>query len=401
MELTWTTISIFATLLSPLLLLLLTFLLQPSHRKSRGLLLTSEKLYTADPATVAQAQKSKKRTNSYPTGFPEGWYVLCPSDDLRAGEVKYLEAAGEELAVYRGEDGKVRAVDAHCPHLGANLAVGGKVVGNCIRCPFHSWEFDGSSGLCTSIPYCSSVPKSARTRHWTTTELHGLVCFFYSLADDRRLAPPYPLEELKEIREQGHVFVGRRFFDVNMHIQEFAENSVDFQHFDPLHGGMIIPFTETDVPWVRIRHVARWEDDEEQPHIARFYDEASLLFREKEIPHSSAKASITFIGPGGLVVFRFHTEFGNIELFQTHTPVEPLKLRVGFHWYADPGMPSLLVSYVVSNWISQWKKDVMVWENKVYLRKPGLVKGDGPVMKLRRWFSQFYEHQNHALKTDW
>jgi hypothetical protein len=29
---------------------------------------------------------------------------------------------------------------------------------------------------------------------------------------------------------------------VNMHINEFAENSTDFMHFDPLHGRMVSPF---------------------------------------------------------------------------------------------------------------------------------------------------------------
>ena len=28
-------------------------------------------------------------------------------------------------------------LDAHCPHLGDNLGGGGRVQGDCIRCPFH------------------------------------------------------------------------------------------------------------------------------------------------------------------------------------------------------------------------------------------------------------------------
>ena len=48
-------------------------------------------------------------------------------------------------------------VDAYCPHLGANLGVGGRVHGNCIECPFHGWQFDGETGQCTSIPYADKV----------------------------------------------------------------------------------------------------------------------------------------------------------------------------------------------------------------------------------------------------
>lgn len=44
-------------------------------------------------------------------------------------------------------------VDAYCPHLGADLAAGGRVVGSCIECPFHGWRFRGEDGKCTHIPY--------------------------------------------------------------------------------------------------------------------------------------------------------------------------------------------------------------------------------------------------------
>lgn len=57
------------------------------------------------------------------------------------------------MVVFRGQDGKAYVMDAYCPHLGANLAVGGRVVGNCIECPFHGWQFRGEDGRCVRIPY--------------------------------------------------------------------------------------------------------------------------------------------------------------------------------------------------------------------------------------------------------
>ena len=50
--------------------------------------------------------------------------------------------------------GIVRIVDAYCPHLGANMAAGGKVVrSDCLECPFHGWKFDGETGKLVDIPY--------------------------------------------------------------------------------------------------------------------------------------------------------------------------------------------------------------------------------------------------------
>lgn len=60
---------------------------------------------------------------------------------------------GEQVAVFRAQTGKAHVVDAYCPHLGANLAVGGRVLGDCIECPFHGWKFQGSDGKCVQIPY--------------------------------------------------------------------------------------------------------------------------------------------------------------------------------------------------------------------------------------------------------
>ncbi len=65
-------------------------------------------------------------------------------------------STGLNLAVFRGEDGQAYALDAYCPHMGANLGAGGRVVGNCVECPFHGWQFRGDTGKCTSVPYCDT-----------------------------------------------------------------------------------------------------------------------------------------------------------------------------------------------------------------------------------------------------
>lgn len=360
---------------------------------------TETLLYAADEDAVSLSRKNKRRLASYPVAHPEGWYQLCFSSEVKVGEIKYLECVGHEFAVYRGEDGACRTVDAHCPHLGANLAIGGKVVGNCIQCPFHLWEFDGRDGSCQKIPYCDPVPSVAKTRSWVTVEYHGYICFYYAASDEKRLNPPYQLKAIPGIESGAQVHRGTKVAHINMHLQEFAENSVDFQHFQPLHGGMVVPFTDISLPFITIKHEAAWDDNTGETHVVRFLDKATLLFMGKEIPHSSAHACITFQGPGGVVIFNFDTEVGNIVLLQTHTPLDRCHLRVTFSWFADKAIPRLLVSYIVGNWISQWKRDVMVWENKMYLKKPLLVKGDGPVMKLRRWFAQFYPEE--VPTTEW
>jgi len=68
------------------------------------------------------------------------------------------------LVVWRGESGKVYVADAYCPHLGAHLGVGGEVAGECIKCPFHGWAFEGDNGQYTDIPYSDSSMKQFHSK---------------------------------------------------------------------------------------------------------------------------------------------------------------------------------------------------------------------------------------------
>ena len=60
---------------------------------------------------------------------------------------------GLNLAAFRDENGEAHVLDAYCPHLGANISIGGRVIGDCLECPFHGWQFRGSDGKVTKIPY--------------------------------------------------------------------------------------------------------------------------------------------------------------------------------------------------------------------------------------------------------
>ena len=77
-------------------------------------------------------------------------------------QVRSVQVFGETLAVFRALSGEAHVTDAYCPHIGANMAVGGVVKGDCLECPFHGWRFRGSDGKCVNIPYSS---KGKATSH--------------------------------------------------------------------------------------------------------------------------------------------------------------------------------------------------------------------------------------------
>eukprot|EP00743_Colponemidia_sp_Colp-15_P001865 GILK01002033.1.p1 GENE.GILK01002033.1~~GILK01002033.1.p1 ORF type:complete len:705 (+),score=94.32 GILK01002033.1:72-2186(+) len=348
----------------------------------------------------------RERAKAFPREYPNGWYKAVDCDELQPGDVKHVEILGMSLAVFREEtdEQRVRVLDAYCPHLGANMAVNGTVQGDGVVCPFHGWKFRGSDGKCTEIAYCENIPEVAKTRSFPTVEMHGQVYFWYHRDCE---APTYFPHPIKPIEDGSAVYHGKWSTDVTMHIQDFAENSPDFAHFNYLHSQFNFPILGR---FIKIHHVPGWEVGEgDRAHLLHFKNHACLRFKHnlKDIPNTNAVATVTFIGCGGIVYFHFQTQIGDIYLVENFSPKEPMLLRNEKTYWADKSVPRVLVKYIVNNYISAFQDDMSIWNHKTYIHKPILVKGDGPIGALRRWYSQFYcstppkNPSTHACSVDW
>jgi 5,5'-dehydrodivanillate O-demethylase len=79
-------------------------------------------------------------------------------------------------------------VGFRCPHRGTQLSTGW-VEGDCIRCVYHGWQFDGS-GQCMEQPAEEkSFASKIRIRHCPTRQYLGLIFAYFGEGG----APPFPL----------------------------------------------------------------------------------------------------------------------------------------------------------------------------------------------------------------
>ena len=108
----------------------------------------------------------------FPFGIPNGWYLMAYSDEVAAGQVLPLHYFERDFVAFRGESGSVAVFDAFCPHLGAHLGHGGRVVGDSLRCPFHGWRWD-LDGVLVELPAEWDFPqvfghpiRASRRRRW-------------------------------------------------------------------------------------------------------------------------------------------------------------------------------------------------------------------------------------------
>ncbi|AVH71622.1 aromatic ring-hydroxylating oxygenase subunit alpha [Nostoc sp. 'Lobaria pulmonaria (5183) cyanobiont'] len=157
----------------------------------------------------------------------KGWYIACPSHEIPKKTAKSVEVCGQKIAIFRGEDEQVRALDAYCPHLGTDLGIG-KVDGNWIRCTFHHWAFD-ETGLCKNIPCQSEIPIQAKLQAYATEEKYG---FIWIYPDTKAPEGVADFDELKgkEIVAQADIA-----FERSCHHHICMMNGIDAQHLKTIH----------------------------------------------------------------------------------------------------------------------------------------------------------------------
>ncbi len=104
-------------------------------------------LYSYFTLLYRLCKKNMKKTNSYKVPklnaydyplapFPNTWYPICLSKELKPNTLKKVKIAGKEFIIFRDENKLVSAINKNCPHMGVDLSYG-TVKNNCVVCPFH------------------------------------------------------------------------------------------------------------------------------------------------------------------------------------------------------------------------------------------------------------------------
>ena len=317
---------------------------------------------------MTEATTPTATSSRYPfTPYARGWFRVAYADQLAPGELRTLHFFGRELVLFRTESGKPCLFDAYCPHLGAHLGVGGAVVGEGIRCPFHHWEFD-AEGACRHIPYAKKIPPKAKLSGWPLVEKNGLLLAYH---DEKGGKPDFEIPELPELGAAGWLPLDRNFWTVRANWIDMNENCVDQAHFKYIHGTLTIPPTTAEI--------------DGPVHIA------TSLFRMRT-PEGEGDAELVTLdyGPGFQVV-RMGGLIDTL-LMNTATPIDEENTDVSFAYTVktdgDPRKEKL-ADAVVRDLKNQFESDRPIWENKAHWKRPNLCGGDGPIPTYRKWYAQF------------
>lgn len=166
-------------------------------------------------------------------GLSQFWYPVGQSSALSRGQSWSRQVLGIPIAIFRGENGHVGALDDICPHRGVPLSAG-TVTSNTLRCCYHGRVF-AADGQCLAVPGrlpMEDLTDAPQARSRACCEQDGLIW----VAGDTHM-PPYPPYQLPCFGKQGYT-TGILEGVMHSRYDRAIDNYADSTHGPFVHTGL-------------------------------------------------------------------------------------------------------------------------------------------------------------------
>jgi phenylpropionate dioxygenase-like ring-hydroxylating dioxygenase large terminal subunit len=160
------------------------------------------------------------------------WYPMATTDELESDVPMKVRCLGLDFVLFRDSAGQANCLANTCTHRGGSLA-GGKVKGDCIQCPYHGWQFNGS-GQCQKIPSLgpdANIPSRTGVDAYPVEEKWGLI---FAFLGDLPAAERPPLLDITEYGQDGWRAT-MQTFEIQGNYQRSVENGLDPAHNEFVH----------------------------------------------------------------------------------------------------------------------------------------------------------------------
>ncbi len=320
---------------------------------------------------------------SVPTRFARGWHCLGLIRDFADGKPHQINAFGQKLVVFSGQDGAINVLDGYCRHMGGDLSQG-SVKGNEIACPFHDWRW-GGDGRCKLVPYAKRTPRLARTAAWPTLQQDGML-FVWN--DPEHKEPPQDVTIPRIEGATSDSWTDWHWYTTVVHTncREIIDNVVDMAHFFYIHGSMPTHFKN-----IFEGHVAT--------QYMRSAGRPDLGDPDEGVKILGTTSLAAYHGPSFMVddlTYHYEDFDKRTVLINCHYPIDEnsFALQYGIVVEKNPSLPDELAvqtAVALGDFVKMgFEQDVEIWRSKTRIDNPLLVEEDGPVYQLRRWYEQFY-----------
>jgi len=302
-----------------------------------------------------------------------GWYQIAFERDLER-DVSSVPVGDRRLLIVRHE-GQIDVYDAICPHRGADLGVGGKLVSTrVLSCPYHGHRIAlGGDG---NGPYC--------VRRYPSLVRGGLI--FALIGDFEEGKLPEMLEHIAGART---IFPG---FTKTIKVppQMVIENAFDWAHFVPVHNVLKVehaPPTIEDGVFTAATTLrvgpSMWQgtggsEEAEDPAI---WIDVPLLARAY-----SPNLTITEVAVGG----GDHPHVVIASAVPMPDGTSTIRLSVALPRPAGGGEASPALADLILKWENMGlEQDRPVWENLALGVAPRYTADDDSVLQYRQFCDRF------------
>jgi vanillate O-demethylase monooxygenase subunit len=339
------------------------------------------------------------------------WYVAAWDYELDGGKLLARTILEQPLVIFRGDSGRVVALDNRCAHRGAKLS-NGRREGDCVRCMYHGLKFD-ASGKCVQIPGQDNIPPKLGVRSYPVFERDHLVWIW---TGDAEAADPAKALDFPYLRDAG--WRGKPdYMHYNANYLLIVDNLSDFAHLAFVHtktlgGSEEYAYKSKPTAIERLQdgfRVERWHMDADAPpfhrkavpnagkvdrrNIARMYVPGIFFMETLFSPAGSGAEKGNLAGA---------KQYRNCQFFTPET-----RRSTHFFWdylhdydLQDPAIAlslnrSMVEGFLEDKFIIEGQQEVLDAEPDFHMN--GIV-ADAPLAHFRRTLGKLVEAERQALR---
>ncbi|WP_025690111.1 aromatic ring-hydroxylating dioxygenase subunit alpha [Paenibacillus zanthoxyli] len=185
------------------------------------------------------------------------WISVAYSQDIGTEPVP-VTVLEERIVLFRTQEG-VQAFKDLCIHRGAALSLG-KVVDDCIVCPYHGWKYD-TEGKCVKIPQQpaeQTIPPKAKAIVYPCVERYGVI---WVKLEEGALENETAVPFYEEYEDSSFRTVHAEPYVLHAAAPRVVENFLDASHLAFVHDGLLGDSAFPEIPdysvnWKENRYVS-------------------------------------------------------------------------------------------------------------------------------------------------
>jgi phenylpropionate dioxygenase-like ring-hydroxylating dioxygenase large terminal subunit len=178
------------------------------------------------PPSFAEARNPREKARA--AGLhPDYWYAVDYDKRVPAGRVIEVKFWGLSIALFRGADGTLRALENRCAHRHVKLSIG-QVTGCTLTCAYHGWSYDAEGHL-IEVPHelFGRQFGKVKIRSYPVRSRYGLIWLF---PGDPVLADKTAMPEIAELEGPDRWACVPLDFTWQAHHSMIVDNVSDFTH---------------------------------------------------------------------------------------------------------------------------------------------------------------------------